>query len=262
MLTVFDTAPYVAGVLSVGGVGVVISRRRELILRWATWAVTAPLLGAAMLLGRPGAAALATGLALAGLLEYRRLVRLPIPDTIVVAVALTATIVTAGAPRVLAVAALAVVLTPVLAGDGVNGAARSAYAVLGFAWLATLTGLVTLGDAALPLFVAVSLADVAAWCCGKAFGGPRLSPLSPGKRWLGVLGGALAGIGTLAVCDALTPALIIAVVVGAPLGDLLESMLKRGAGVKDAGTWLPGFGGLLDRIDSLLIALALAVILS
>ena len=47
--------------------------------------------------------------------------------------------------------------------------------------------------------------------------------------------------------------LLLAAAVGAPLGDVIASMVKRHAGVKDAGTWLPGFGGLLDRADSLLV---------
>jgi len=266
VIAVVDAAPYVAGALGAGGIGVLASRRRELIRRWGTWVVTAPLVGGALWFGAPGAAGLAAALAVVATAEYARLAALPRPDTYVLGAAVLA-VVAAGLhpsllPRVFAGAALVVVTVPVLAGDAAGGARRAAYGLLGLCWLGSLAGLVLLHASAFALFFAVSVADVGAWCAGRGLGGPRLSPLSPAKNVTGLVGGAAAGLGTLALLGALTPAFAVAVALGGPLGDLFESMLKRGAGVKDAGSWLPGFGGLLDRIDSILVTLALAAVLS
>ncbi len=267
MITVLETAPFVASALGIGGVGVWLTRRRELILRWCVWAVTAPVVGVALYLGAPGSAALAAGVGVVCAVEYGRLARLPVFDRAVIAamvaaLAVFAWLLPSALPQLFMVALVAVAVVPLLGRDTADGFRRAGLGVFGVVWLAALTGLVLLGPAALPLFFAVSVADVAAFCGGRLLGGPRLSPMSPEKRWSGAIVGGLAGLGTLALLGALTPPLAVAVVVGAPLGDLVESMVKRGAGVKDAGNWLPGFGGLLDRVDSLLVALAFAVVLS
>jgi phosphatidate cytidylyltransferase len=260
----FALAPYVAGALSAGGVGVAISRRRELIQRWCTWAVTAPLVGGSLALGAPGAVGLAAGLGVVAAYEYARLVRLSRIDrgvltAVLVAAPLLAWLAPGALGRLIPVAAVLGVLPVVLSGDVGGGARRAGLLTWGGLWLGALAWLVPFaGGTALALFAAVSVADVAAWCGGKALRGPRLSPLSPGKTWSGLITGATAGVGVLALAHAVHPALVVAVTVAGPVGDLVESAVKRAAGVKDAGAWLPGFGGLLDRIDSLLVALAVA----
>jgi len=115
------------------------------------------------------------------------------------------------------------------------------------------------------LFVLIWVADSGAYFAGRAFGRRKLSPfVSPGKTWAGVagaLGGAAISALVLSYSGAVGPAaplpllllslLVTMVSIG---GDLWESRLKREAGVKDSGHLLPGHGGMLDRIDSLLAA--------
>ncbi|MFE6892489.1 phosphatidate cytidylyltransferase [Streptomyces sp. NPDC057694] len=266
MTTVASLAPWLGGALALAGAGVLASRRRELMVRWCAWAVGVPLVTGAFWLGAPGVAALATAAALIAVREFGGLLDLPLTDRAVLAAAVTAVIVTAWlAPgeilRAGAAGALAVTAVPLLSGDADHGLRRASAALFGLAWLSLLAALVPLGADALALFVAVSVADIAAYFAGRRLGGPRLSPLSPAKRWSGTLTGAAAGVGALAVLGAASWQTALAVAVGGPAGDLIESMVKRGARQKDAGRWLPGSGGLLDRVDSLLGALAVLVVL-
>jgi phosphatidate cytidylyltransferase len=125
------------------------------------------------------------------------------------------------------------------------------------------------------LFCVVWAGDIAALYVGRAWGRHKLAPrISPNKTWEGALGSVagslLAAGGLLGLAELLEqwdsfklsyPGdfwywLVLAVVVNvaAQVGDLAESALKRSAGVKDSGNLLPGHGGVLDRIDALLLA--------
>jgi phosphatidate cytidylyltransferase len=124
------------------------------------------------------------------------------------------------------------------------------------------------------LLVCVWAGDIAALYIGRSFGKHKLSRLSPNKSWEGsiasVAGSVVAGMAVVFAGEALSARgntvlhitqpvwqsilLAILINVAAQLGDLLESAIKRGAGVKDSGTMLPGHGGILDRIDALLLA--------
>lgn len=115
------------------------------------------------------------------------------------------------------------------------------------------------------LLAIIWIADSAAYFCGKAFGRHKLAArVSPGKTWEGVAGATVAiFIATLIIAQYLqyTAANTIAFMVIALVtmsvsivGDLIESLFKRRAGVKDSSRLLPGHGGILDRIDSLMAA--------
>ncbi len=121
------------------------------------------------------------------------------------------------------------------------------------------------------LFLAIALnwvGDSAAYFAGRAFGRHRLAPrISPGKTWEGAvastLGSMLFGV-VLAHYAMPQTALWVVLLVSAlgnvagQIGDLCESVLKRGAGLKDSGTMLPGHGGWLDRVDSTMFAVPVA----
>jgi phosphatidate cytidylyltransferase len=117
-------------------------------------------------------------------------------------------------------------------------------------------------------FFALSLnwaGDIAAFYVGRSFGRHKLAPeVSPAKSWEGAIGSTVASVIYGAFYFRwLLPAAPLAAAVGltvianaaGQLGDLCESAIKRGAGVKDSGNLLPGHGGWLDRVDSSLFAL-------
>jgi phosphatidate cytidylyltransferase len=125
----------------------------------------------------------------------------------------------------------------------------------------------------LVLLALIWASDVGAYLAGRACGGPKLAPsISPGKTWSGAAGGLLCAMAVGLVTVALSgrsgaspsPHVLRAVIIAAgfgitaQIGDLMESRIKRHFGVKDSGWLIPGHGGLLDRVDALLVAAPVA----
>jgi phosphatidate cytidylyltransferase len=125
---------------------------------------------------------------------------------------------------------------------------------LGLLWIRERAGL----DLLIWAFIVTWSTDIGAYFVGRSFGRRKLAPsISPGKTVEGLFGGIAAAIvlgGAWALgTDLAQPLLWLAplLALAAQAGDLFESWMKRRAGVKDSGSWLPGHGGILDRLDGL-----------
>jgi phosphatidate cytidylyltransferase len=269
-----------AAVAVLGSTGITVlvvekARRRSLsssilVTRWKTWVVLATI----WMLGLASPAVLYVVLAAVGLVgasEYARIARLGWTDglTLLVLPVVALSLVAVGVDPFLVAAGamLASTVGPLLEQDLEDGPQRIGRLLLGLTVLAIpAISMWAVSQSSPVAFVAllfgVALSDVAAFTVGSTLGRRRLaSQLSPNKTWEGVggnligavIGTAIAGVpGGLGIAS--TAVLGIVIGSGAVWGDLLESLIKRNANVKDAGTVLPGFGGVLDRVDSLIVA--------
>jgi CDP-diglyceride synthetase len=256
---------------------------RTALARAGSYAGLAILITIAARAGVPGIGGLIAVLGSIGILEWAHLFDLPSHHRTSMLVANLVLVVSIGIAGVAAadwlVGGLVLVgaAWPVIRADTGRAVRDLGFAAVGFLVIPVLLvhGLalaVELHGPGIALFVALAVAcagsDVGAFVVGRTFGHVPLAPtLSPNKTRAGVAGNVVgAAIGLVAFTPALVPtfgvgfvvALVPIVAAGSLWGDLLESAVKREAHVKDAGAWLPGFGGILDRIDSLLITVALA----
>lgn len=169
----------------------------------------------------------------------------------------------------LAVAVAGSLLLSLRAGRGDNPIGDAAWMVLGVLWIggggAAAVGILGSGGHGRWLLasflVVVAATDIGAYFAGTLLGRHKLAPsVSPAKTWEGVGGGAAAALAAGVITGSLAAGLApeeglglgVLCALGAPAGDLVESLAKRELAVKDSGRLLPGHGGVLDRVDAMI----------
>jgi phosphatidate cytidylyltransferase len=245
--------------------------RDTLILRFASAAVLAPLTLLASWAGGPVFAALIAFLCVLMSFEWARMVERAETSAVFYSLgASSAASLTLAAAGYYPFAYLAAAAGAV--GAFLGSAKNRGWAAFGAAFfLAPAVALLWLreeheagGGLTLLLFAIVWAADTGGYTGGRLVGGPKLSPaISPAKTWAGAAGGLIFGAAAAAI---LAPALLgwspggLALAVGGGLGlasivgDMAESAIKRRFGVKDMSGFIPGHGGVLDRLDGMIFA--------
>lgn len=288
------TAIRIAGLLVVAALLILVVERRNLshwresvlFQRVSSWAMMAPVFAISVFTGGFVALALVAFMSVQGIREFARLVRLDSTyRTALIGYGVFALLVTGYFGHrfflflplgFFAVATLIPLFR--MSSPGREAGAeliQVAATMLGYLWILLFLSFFILigrtesrGVALLLIFgLSVALSDVLAFTVGKVAGGPKLVPgVSPNKTWAGVAGNVGGAYLAFWLMDFAIPpewsrptrvVLPIVIALGAVWGDLVESLVKRGFQTKDAGNLLPGFGGLLDRIDSLLLAMPL-----
>lgn len=282
----WPTVIRVVGLLAVGALLVLVVERKPwselrettLFKRVMSWAVMAPVFMLSVFVGGLVALVIVTFIVVQSSAEYARLVGLQRRYGWVLVILGVGTLVSTGLmPEYFLysplVALAAITLVPVVTGEVDSAHYQVTSTFFGYIYTCfTLSYMVFIRAVepdGVPILLligmSVALSDVMAFTVGSVVGGPKLAPrVSPNKTWSGAGGnviGAYLGLAVMwfAVPDYWTTTTIVL----APLflaaaslwGDLIESFVKRDYGVKDAGDMLPGFGGLLDRVDSLIVAL-------
>ncbi|MFN2588578.1 MAG: phosphatidate cytidylyltransferase [Actinomycetota bacterium] len=169
---------------------------------------------------------------------------------------------------VLAAATYAALVLSLRSSRGATPGSDAAWTIFGLAWIAGGgAGAVSIlvMDGGLALLIAsvliVACDDIGAYFAGTRFGRHKMAPsISPAKSWEGFAGGILtalaAGLAAASLLDEMTVptglALGVISALLAPVGDLVESQVKRELGIKDSGRLLPGHGGMLDRLDAII----------
>lgn len=281
----------VAGILLLAGIALAVLRwglGRDVshaAASFRTWLIMVPAVALVLFLGREATIVSIAALAICGFWEFARATALS-RDRIMTAVAIAGIVCACalawadGALPSLsrrwyewflalpAFATATILLCPIYRNQVAGELRQIALAVLGFVYIGWMLGhlafLANAGNAYGYLcfvLVAVTLGDVAAYTCGRLLGRrPLRSNISPKKTWEGALGGAAVSLllpwmlwfsfPHFGVWELLLTGLIVGI--GGQLGDLSISVMKRDVGVKDMGSSIPGHGGVLDRIDSLI----------